>query len=295
MERAGARVIVAMVTPFRPDLGVDYQRAARLSRRLWEQGADGILVAGTTGESPSLADEEKINLLTTVLEAVGDRVEVWAGTGTNCTDRSAALTREATEAGAHGIMLVTPYYNKPPQEALYRHFRRAAEATDLPVMIYNVPSRTGVNLQPETLARLAEIGNISAVKEASGDLDQVSSIRRLVGDDFLIYSGDDSLTLPVLSVGGHGVVSVAGHVVAGDIARMINSFEEGRVDDARAIHIRLHRLFKALFITTNPIPVKAALKLAGFDPGGYRLPMVPPDESQLAVIRDAMEALGILH
>ncbi len=288
------KVIPAMVTPFNRDGSVDHGRAADLARRLVDAGSDGILVGGTTAESPTLEDEEKVRLFETVVRAVGDRVFVWAGTGTNDTRASVAMTRRAEAAGADGVMLVTPYYNKPPQEGLYQHFRTVAGATRLPVMLYNVPGRTSANIAPDTVARLAAIDNVVAIKEASGSLDQVSEIRRLTPDDFVIYSGDDSLTLPILAVGGAGVVSVAAHVAAGPIRAMIEAFERGDTTEARCIHLQLMPLFKALFVTTNPIPVKAALRLAGFDPGGYRLPLVPPTPKEEEAVRQAMAAAGLL-
>lgn len=290
------RVIPAMVTPFAADGAVDYGRAAELARFLVEQGCDGILVGGTTAESPVLTEEERERLVRTVADAVGDRVFVWAGTGTNDTRASVELTRRAEEAGADGIMLVTPYYNKPPQEGLYRHFRSVAEATRLPVMLYNVPGRTSCNLAPETVARLATtVENVVAIKEASGSLDQVSQIRALTPPGFVIYSGDDSLTLPILAVGGSGVVSVAAHVVGDLLAAMVRAFEEGDVAEARRLHLEMLPLFKALFVTTNPIPVKAALRLAGFDVGGYRLPLVPPSPAEEEAVRRALRGLGRLR
>ncbi len=289
------RVIPAMVTPFDGEGRVDFRRAAELARFLVEEkGCDGILVGGTTAESPVLTDEEKVSLFRTVVEAVGDRVFVWAGTGSNDTRRSVELTRRAEEAGADGVMLVTPYYNKPPQQGLYEHFRAVAASTSLPVMLYNVPGRTACNIAPETVARLAELPNVAAVKEASGSLDQVSQIRALTRDDFVIYSGDDSLTLPILAVGGSGVVSVAAHVAGREIGRMVDAFLAGDMAEARRWHLRLLPLCKALFVTTNPIPVKAALRLAGFPVGGYRLPLVEPSPAEERAVRDALAGLGLL-
>lgn len=279
------RVITAMVTPMDKSLAVDYAKAASLAKRLVEHGSDGLVVCGTTGESPTLSDEEKIRLFHTIREAVGPRTAVIAGTGTYDTAHSVHLTKEAERAGCDGILLVNPYYNKPSQEGLYRHFRTIAESTRLPVMLYNIQGRTSVNCEPATIARLAEVPNIVAVKEASGSLDQMSQIRKLTPPAFRLYSGDDSLTLPLLAVGGYGIVSVAAHVAGREIREMILAFEAGDVRKAQALHMRLWPLFKVLFITTNPTPVKAALAMTGFDPGGLRLPMVevtPKEREQIA-------------
>lgn len=281
------RVITAMVTPMDRDLAVDYVRAAALAKRLVETGSDGLVVCGTTGESPTLTDEEKVRLFRTVREAVESRAAVIAGTGTYDTAHSIHLTREAERAGCDGVLLVNPYYNKPSQEGLYRHFKAVAESTRLPVMLYNIQGRTSVNCDPATVARLAEVPNIVAIKEASGSLDQMSQIRKLTPPEFLMYSGDDSLTLPLLAVGGAGVVSVASHLAGREIQEMIEAFFAGDVRRATAMHLRLWPLFKVLFITTNPVPVKAALGLAGFDVGGLRLPLVeatPKERDQIASV-----------
>ncbi|MFZ5777898.1 MAG: 4-hydroxy-tetrahydrodipicolinate synthase [Bacillota bacterium] len=293
MENLG-RLITAMVTPFDRKLGVDYQRAAELAKYLAGNGSDGILVSGTTGESPTLSVQEKTRLLEKVLEAVGDQTLVLAGTGSNSTSDSIHLTKRAEAIGAHAVMLVAPYYNKPPQNGLYQHFREIAEATRLPVMLYNVPGRTASNILPATVARLARIANIVAIKEASGNLDQITEIRRLCPDSFQIYSGDDSATLPILAIGGVGVVSVVSHIAGKDIRRMVEAFEEGNHQEAASWHARLFPLFKALFVTTNPIPVKAALELAGFPVGGVRLPLVGPEERDVEVIRQAMAEYGLI-
>lgn len=289
-------VITAMVTPFDAEGRVDAARAAELARRLVEAGSDGIVVAGTTGESPTLSSEERLALLRAVLEAVGDRAFVWMGTGTNDTAASIRLTREAEEAGAHGVMLVTPYYNKPPQAGLLEHFRAIASATRLPVMVYNVPGRTACNLEPETLVRLVEAApNVVAVKEASGNLDQVGEIRRRLPRPFRVYAGDDSFTLPVLAIGGDGVVSVASHLVAGELRRMVDAFRGGRVEEASAIHLRLLPLFKALFWTANPIPVKTALRLVGFDVGGVRPPLVEMPREMEERLRSLLAELQLVR
>ncbi|MDQ7841614.1 MAG: 4-hydroxy-tetrahydrodipicolinate synthase [bacterium] len=287
-------LITAMVTPFDADGRVDYTRAAVLTGRLIAGGNDGLVVAGTTGESPTLSDDEKVRLFGAVKEAAGDRAKVIAGTGTYDTAHSIHLSKEAHRVGADGLLLVNPYYNRPSQDGLYAHFRAVAESTPLPVMLYNIPGRTGVNCMPETMARLAEIPNIVAVKEAAGSLDQVSEIRVRTPDRFSIYSGDDSLTLPKLAVGATGVVSVAGNLAGAEIQAMIHAFLAGGVEEALRLHRRLWPLFKVLFITTNPVPVKAAMRLAGFDCGRVRLPLVdatPKEEEQIQVV---LRALGLM-
>jgi 4-hydroxy-tetrahydrodipicolinate synthase len=287
-------VITAMATPFREDGAVDYDRAAELARRLVDSGSTGIVVAGTTGESPTLSDEEKLQLLRVVKEAVGGRAAVLAGTGTYDTAHSVHLSREAQRLGADGLLVVVPYYNRPTQEGLYRHFKTVAESTDLPVLMYNIPTRTGTNMLPETVARLSEVRNVAGIKEASGSLDQVSEIRRRTPEHFLIYSGDDSLTLPYLSVGAVGIVSVASHLVGREIAEMIAHFQAGRVEEARRIHLRLFPLFRALFVAPNPVPLKAALEMAGFPVGKPRLPLVEATPKEREQIAAAMrESMGV--
>ena len=287
-------VITAMATPFREDGAVDYDRAGELARRLVDTGSTGIVVAGTTGESPTLTDGEKLQLLRVVREAVAGRAAVLAGTGTYDTAHSVHLSREAQRAGADGLLVVVPYYNRPTQEGLYRHFKTVAESTDLPVLMYNIPGRTGTNMLPETVARLSEVRNIAGIKEASGSLDQVSEIRRRTPEHFLIYSGDDSLTLPYLSVGAVGIVSVASHLVGREIAEMIAHFQAGRVEEARRIHLRLFPLFRALFVAPNPVPLKAALEMAGFPVGKPRLPLVEATPKEREQIAAAMrEAMGV--
>lgn len=288
------RVITAMVTPFDSRMEIDYGKVRELARYLIENGSDGIVVAGTTGESPTLSKEEKIKLFETVVDEIGGKVKVIAGTGSNSTAETVALTREAERVGVDGVMLVTPYYNKPPQEGLFEHFAAAAAATELPVMLYNVPGRTGVNLLPDTVARLAAIENIVAIKEASGNLDQISEIRRKTNADFIIYSGDDSLTLPMMAVGAHGIVSVVGHVVGQELQAMIKAALAGDLATAAKIHLDLFPVFKALFVTANPIPVKAAVCMMGIDVGGLRPPLPQATEAELAVIRSALIELNKL-
>lgn len=288
-------VITAMVTPFAPGGEVALHEAARLAKHLASHESDGIVVGGTTGEAPTLEKREKLELCAAVAGAVAGGTGVILGAGTNDTSSSVELARQAASCGATGIMLVTPYYNKPPQEGLYRHFAAVAQATSLPVMLYNVPGRTGVNLLPATVARLsADHDNIKAVKEASGNLEQVAELCRLTAGRLDVYSGDDGLTLPMLAVGAVGVVSVASHLVGPRLKRMILAFLEGDHVRARKIHLELLPLFRALFVATNPVPVKTALNWLGFDTARFRLPLCPMGQESHDVLRSAMVAAGLL-
>lgn len=289
------RVLTAMITPMTEYGSVNFSEAARIAQYLAKSGSDGLVVAGSTGESPALTFDEKVELFRTVREAVGSDTIVVAGTGTNVTATSIELTEAAEQVGVDGVMLVVPYYNKPTQEGMYRHFRAVAESTSLPVMLYNVPGRTGQNMTPETVSRLAEdVPNIVAIKEASGNLEQAAWIRRLTPENFTLYSGDDGLTLPMLAVGAKGIVSVAAHVVGERIQEMIRCYEQGEVAEATRIHLELLPIFKAMFVTTNPIPVKKAMELLGFATGPLRLPLCEPTDSETMAIRQAMEALALL-
>ncbi|MZP31142.1 4-hydroxy-tetrahydrodipicolinate synthase [Heliobacterium undosum] len=287
------RLITAMVTPFNDRLEVDYARAAELANYLVNTGSDGIVVAGTTGESPTLTKDEKIRLFSTVVDAVGNRASVIAGTGSYDTEATIELSRKAKEAGVDGLLLVGPYYNKPPQEGYYRHFAAVAKAVPLPIMLYNIPGRTGSNILPATVERLMAFDNIVAIKEAAGSMDQVSEVVRLARRDFKVYSGDDSLTLPILSVGGHGIVSVAGHLVGKEIQKMIAACINGNIPEAARIHQELYPLFKGLFITSNPICVKAALNLLGRPVGGVRLPLVEANDQEVAAMRQLIDTYGL--
>ena len=287
------RVLTAMATPFDESGAVRWEQVTALAKRLVEGGSDGIVVAGTTGESPTLSDEEKIRLFRTVKDAVAGRAVVVAGTGTYDTRHSIHLSKEAERIGCDGLLLVNPYYNRPSQDGLYAHFRAIAESTHLPCMLYNIPGRTGVNCAPETIARLADVPNIVAVKEASGSLDQVSDIRRRTKEDFLIYSGDDSLTLPILAVGGTGIVSVASHLAGREIQQMVRAFEQGEVREALRLHLRLLPLFKVLFITTNPVPLKSAMNMSGFNVGKPRLPLVEATAKEKEQIQTVLEELTL--
>ncbi|NEQ26191.1 MAG: 4-hydroxy-tetrahydrodipicolinate synthase [Microcoleus sp. SIO2G3] len=268
------RVVTAMITPFTSDGAVNFAVAEALAAHLVSHGTDAIVVCGTTGESPTLSWDEEYELFRVVQQAVAGKAKIIAGTGSNSTQEAIAATEKAAKIDLDGSLQVVPYYNKPPQAGLYHHFRAIAEASpDLPLILYNIPGRTGQNLLPETIARLAEVPNIVAIKEASGNLDQVSQIRRTTPPDFNIYSGDDSLTLPMLAVGAQGVISVASHIVGDAIQQMIRAYGGGDTQAASRIHLQLFPLFKALFVTTNPIPVKAALRLQGWQVGATRLPL----------------------
>ena len=288
------RLLTAMVTPFLDNGEVDYAEVKRLAVHLIENGNDSILVCGTTAETPTLTHEEKVNIVKAVKEAVGDRAKIVVGTGTNCTRTTIEATKEMEALGADGILVVEPYYNKPSQEGMYQHFKAVAEATSLPIILYNIPGRCGVNMTPELIARLAQIPNIVAVKEAGGSVEQVSKIRTLVPDDFVIYSGDDSLTLPMMSVGAYGVISVAAHVAGKEISAMIDAYVAGNVVEAAQWHKKLYPIFKSLFITANPVPVKYALSQVGFGNGKVRLPLVEANDSEKAIVFQTMKDLHLV-
>jgi len=288
-----SNLITAMVTPFDDDLKVDYDRLGELARRLADAGSD-LLVSGTTGESPTTSTEEKLEMFRVVRDAVGDDVAVMAGTGSNDTAGSIALTQKASELDIDAILLVGPYYNKPSQEGFYRHFRACAEATDLPVVVYNVPGRTGKNIEASTVLRLTEdVDNIIGVKEASGDIAQISAICADAPEGFRVWSGDDGMTLPILAVGGVGVISVAAHIAAEEIGEMIDSFHNGDVVRAAQLHHRLTPLFNSCFLASgNPACVKRALEICGFPVGDTRLPVAPASDADTACIRTVCEELG---
>jgi len=285
-------VITALVTPFRADGSVDLDHFRELATFLVDNGSDGLVVCGTTGESPTLTDEEKLELFQAAIETVGDRATIVAGTGTYDTGHSAHLTRQATKLGVDAILVVTPYYNKPPQRAIVRHFEEIAGATDLPVVAYNIPGRVVVNIESPTIARLAEIENVVAVKQAHDDPDEARFIAEETRLD--LYCGDDPNTLAFLELGGVGVVSVTAHLWGPQIAEMIRRHHEGDVEGARALHEEQQPSYDLLRIQTNPIPIKAALNLTGHQVGGHRLPMVEPDEAELAQIRSCLERSGLL-
>lgn len=284
------KVLTAMITPFTPEGTVNLKEAKKIARHLIDNGNDGLVLIGTTGESPTLTLEEKIELVDVISNEVKGKAKIIVGTGSNNTVETLRTTKAfENNTNIDGIMVVTPYYNKPTQKGLILHFEKIALSTKLPIMLYNVPSRTGGNMLPDTVKKLSNIDNITAIKEASGDLVQVSEIADLCGDNIDIYSGEDSLTLPMLSVGAKGVVSVAGHVVGKEIHNMIDEFFLGNYDKAREIHLKLLPIFKNLFIETNPIPVKAAMYLLGFKTGVCRLPLSPPNDKTIEILKETLK------
>jgi 4-hydroxy-tetrahydrodipicolinate synthase len=288
-------MITAMVTPFSAEGTLDLARAAQLADRLLAEGSDALVVCGTTGESPTVFYDQKIELFAAVVEAVGGRGPVIANAGDNCTDDSVEFARKVVSLGVDAIMAVVPYYNKPPQEGLYRHFRSIADAVDVPVILYNIPGRSVINMTAETTLRLAhECENIVAVKEASGDLTQIAQIIDGAPEGFEVLSGDDEMTLPMMGLGGTGVISVLSHVAGLRFKEMIDSQVSGDHTRALRIHLELLPLMKALFMTANPIMVKEALRLKGFGVGGVRLPLVEPTAEQTAELERVMRRVGVL-
>ncbi|MFD1735872.1 4-hydroxy-tetrahydrodipicolinate synthase [Bacillus salitolerans] len=286
------KVSTAMVTPFDSKGNIDFAKTTQLINYLINNGTDSLVVGGTTGESPTLTSEEKIALFKHVVSTVNGRVPVIAGTGSNNTRASIELTKKAEEAGVDAVMVVAPYYNRPSQEGLYQHFKAVAESTKLPFMVYNVPGRTAVNISPETIIRLAEIDNIVAVKEASGDLDAMTLIIANTTDDFRLYCGDDGLTLPVLAIGGAGIVSVASHIIGPEMQSMIRSFISGDLQTAATEHGRLLPVMKGLFMAPSPTPVKTALQLKGLDVGSVRLPLIPLSEQERQQLINILNTLN---
>ncbi len=289
------RLYTAMITPMYDNEKVDFHKAGVLANHLIENGSDGVVVAGTTGEAPLLTYKEKIELFKVVKEAVGNRGHVIAGTGGNETIEAVEMTRDAEEIGCDASMLVVPYYNKPPQELIYKHFKMVAELSrKIPIILYNIPGRTAVNMLPETVVRLAqEFPNINAIKEASGCIDQIMEIKRLTGNKMKIFSGDDGMTLPILSIGGHGLISVSSHVVGKELKQMINCFLAGDVEYARKINDKLYPIVKSMFLTTNPIPVKTAMNILGHEVGPMRMPMELASGKVFEELKENLEAFGI--
>tara|TARA_B100001971_G_C18213512_1_gene552306 strand:- start:441 stop:1331 length:891 start_codon:yes stop_codon:yes gene_type:complete len=283
------RLITAMVTPFNKDGAVNYEQSKRLALALLNSGSDGLVVVGTTGESPTLLREEELKLFSEVKSAVGKRGAVIAGTGSNSTAEAIEATRAAEKVGVDACLLVVPYYNKPTQEGLYRHFKTIADSTGLPCILYNVPSRTITSLSAETVIRLSQIDNIIGVKEASGNLSEIAKIINNTRDGFIVWSGNDSDTLPIVTMGGYGVISVASHLVGNQIREMIDSFASGKTAQAAEIHRHLLPLFDTLFVVSNPIPLKYALNYLDFKVGSPRPPLYEPDEKIAAQIRDTLK------
>ena len=282
------RLITAMVTPFDEKGAVDYEQAKCLANAHLDSGSDGLVITGTTGEGPTLSAEEKIRLYAEVKEAIGSRGAVIAGTTDNDTAKSIELSAEAESVGADALLLTVPAYNKPPQEGLYQHFKAIAESTSLPCVLYNVTSRTSLNMTDETTIRLSEIDNIVGVKEAGSDLNQITRIIDGAGDDFRVWSGNDDETFSIMATGGYGVVSVLSHLVGNQIKQMMGYLLEGDVEKAAAEHRRLLPLFKVMFIVSNPIPLKYSLNHVGFNVGPMRLPLVPPDDKSAEKILEVL-------
>ncbi|MEO0184353.1 MAG: 4-hydroxy-tetrahydrodipicolinate synthase [candidate division WOR-3 bacterium] len=284
---------VAIVTPLKND-NLDEAGLRKNLQFLIKNGSAGIVACATTGESPSLSNEEYDRVISICLEQTNGKIPVIAGAGTNSTAKTIQNVHRAKKLGANGLLIVTPYYNKPTQQGLYQHYKAVSSETDLPIIIYNVPGRTGVNILPQTVARLAnDCENVVAIKEASGNLDQVSELVSLVGNDFDILSGDDSLTLPMLCIGARGVISVIANIFPRDVAEMCNSFFEGKIEQARNLHIKMFPVVKALFIEANPIPVKKAMELMGLPAGIPRLPLVPMSEENAAILRKKLIEYGV--
>jgi 4-hydroxy-tetrahydrodipicolinate synthase len=285
-------VLTAMVTPFHPDGTVNVAKFRELAAHLVDNGSDGLVVAGTTGEASTLTDDEKVELFAAALDAVGDRATVVAGTGTNDTAHSVHMTQRAHDVGVHGILAVTPYYNKPPQRAIVRHYQEIAAATDKPVVVYNIPSRVVVNIETKTIAELAKIPNVSAVKQAHDDVEEARAIPGLGLD---LYAGDDNLVLPFLGLGAVGGICVHTHVWGRQTKEMVRLYRSGDVEGAGALNEEMAPAFDLLKIVTNPIPIKAAMNLLGHELGGYRLPMVDPTEQELDQVRSCLERAGMLQ
>ena len=286
--------IPALVTPFTQSGDLNYDKVKELVDFHLEKGTSALVAAGTTGESPTISDTEKLKLFEVIVKEANGKIPVIAGTGGNNTAKAVDLTREAKDTGADAALIVAPYYNKPTQEGLYRHYMRIADEGGLPVIIYNVPGRTGVNILPETVERLAEHERIVAIKEASGNLSQISEIHRRCGDKITILSGDDGLTLPILSIGGKGTISVTANIVPDRINAMIDAFFAGNTEKALAIHHELEPLHNAMFIETNPIPVKTAMNMLGMEVGGFRAPLCDLMPANKERLRDVLITMGLL-
>lgn len=279
-----------MVTPFNNEGKIDYEKTEKLVEYLLENGTDGLVVAGTTGESPTLKVEEQVELFRHVVKFVNGRVPVIAGTGSNDTQHAITTTRLTNDTGVDGIMLVTPYYNKPNQRSIYAHFKAIAEVTDLPIMLYNVPGRTVVRIDPDTILQLSQLDNVVALKDATGDLDSMAEVIERTSDDFMVYCGDDSLTLPSLAIGADGIISVASHIIGNEMKEMIQLFEAGEVQKAAQLHRKLVPIMNGIFMTPSPTAVKAALNMKGIEVGSTRLPLVDLTEDELEKLSTLLNA-----
>lgn len=287
------QILTAMVTPFDQNGEIDFPATKNLINYLIANGTDGLVVAGTTGESPTLSTEEKVELFKFVVDTVAGRVPVIAGTGSNNTRASVNLTKLAEDTGVDGIMLVVPYYNKPSQEGLYQHFKTIAEATTLPIVLYNIPGRSVINMAVETVVRLAQIPNIVAIKDASGNLDAMAETISQTPEEFSVYTGEDSLTLPALSIGATGVISVASHIIGNEMQAMITKFKNGNTQEAAQDHRRYLPIFNGLFAAPNPSPVKAALNLKGIPVGGVRLPIIPLNDNEINALQEVLRVVNV--
>ncbi|WP_018933816.1 4-hydroxy-tetrahydrodipicolinate synthase [Gracilibacillus lacisalsi] len=285
------RVLTAMVTPFDQNGDIDYGKTERLINYLLQNGTDALVVAGTTGETPTLSKEEKLSLIKFTVKTVNGRVPVIAGTGSNNTRESIEMTKKAETIGVDGVMLVAPYYNKPSQEGLYQHFKVIAESTTLPVMLYNIPGRTSVNVNPETIIELSKIDNIVSVKEASGNLDVMTKIIRETDQNFSLYSGDDNLTLPAVAIGANGIVSVSSHIIGNEMNEMVAACQNGDFWRAQELHQYLLPIMQTMFMAPSPTPVKAALGMNGIDVGNVRLPLLPLNEEEMQILRHHLHFL----
>ena len=290
MRYEAGEVITAMITPFNKDLSIDFQSLEKLVNHLIETGTDAILVAGTTGETPTLTHEEEAQIFDFVKKVVNGRVKIIMGTGSNCTETAVKSAINAEKNGADAILTVVPYYNKPSQKGMYEHFSAIAKAVKLPIILYNIPGRTGVNMQPATIAKLAkEFKNIVAVKQSNSDLDLISDIKSFCPDDFAVYSGDDSLTLPMMSLGAHGVISVASHIQGRKVKQMVQAFKSGKNEEALKLHLHLYPLFRKLFMAPNPVPVKAALtKIGVIKEDTVRRPLVELDTEEMKELQTVL-------
>ncbi|MDR3542425.1 MAG: 4-hydroxy-tetrahydrodipicolinate synthase [Desulfosporosinus sp.] len=288
------RILTAMVTPMSEALEIDYEEAVRLAQHLIGHGSDSVVVCGTTGEAPTVTADEKVKLFKVIKEALG-KTPVIAGIGSYSTEATIALACQAESTGVDGFLVVVPYYNKPSQEGLYQHFKAIAEATTVPIILYNVPSRTSANLMPATVKRLAEIPNIVALKEAAGSVDQVTELKRMLPPEFVIYSGDDSMTLPMLALGCNGVISVAAHVIGNEMKQMVDAWFAGDIAQAIQWHLDLFPIFKGIFVTTNPVPIKAIVNMLGIKAGGVRLPLVQATPEEIKFLNNLMDDITKLR